>query len=79
MSGAARRTQITRRKALPLAHGEACLLEFDGALVLRIVMGEIDGKPLIGADLFCDADTPAQLRGIAARIEVWRAQIGAAA
>ena len=69
MSGAARKTRITRREALPLAHAEAELLEFGGNLLLSIVMGMIDGKPLIGADVFCDADTPAQLRDIAARIE----------
>ena len=69
MSGAVRMTRITRREALPLAHAEAVLLEFDGNLLLSILMGEIDGKPLIGADVFCDADTPAQLRDIAARIE----------
>ena len=49
MSGAVRMTRITRREALPLAHAEAVLLEFDVNLLLSIVMGMIDGKPLIGA------------------------------
>lgn len=68
MAGLAQRTRVARRERVALGRADADLSDVEGNLVLRIQCGEIDGKPLVGASLFLDADTPKQLRQLAARV-----------
>jgi hypothetical protein len=79
MSGAARPVVPVVLDALPLSSAMAEVIAFEGAVMLRIVMGDIGG-PLVGARLFWDAKTADQLRALAdlGQAEFQRGKVDAA-